>query len=87
MRQFKTSCKDSKTGHEMVLSECSFNMAVDWLEREVMQKYGMEVVSTTGTRGSGIQMLCLGRWNETENYYEDTIAYYYDEDRGYLMKE
>ena len=30
MREFKTSCIDNETGMEMVLSECSYNMACDW---------------------------------------------------------
>mgnify|MGYP007092188818 CR=1 FL=1 len=86
MRVFQIACKDSKTGYEMVLSECSFNMAMYYLDSELVKKHGMEVCSVNTTK-DGLQMICFGRWNETESYYEDTIAYYYDEARGYLMKE
>lgn len=47
MREFRTSCIDNVTGMEMVLSECSYNMACDWLERKGFTKYNyLEVCGT-----------------------------------------
>lgn len=45
MRKFVTSCKDDKTGYEMILSECSYNEACDWLEKEIA-KCGYEIIRT-----------------------------------------
>ena len=43
MREFKTICVDNKTRMQMVLSECSFNMAVSYLEEKKLGKYlGLE---------------------------------------------
>lgn len=33
MRKFTTSCIDNETGMEMILSECSYNAACDYLMR------------------------------------------------------
>lgn len=79
MRVFKTECKDNKTGYSMILSECSYNMAMDWLEKELAKKdYG---VSATYTMENGLIAIftgvgmCSGR------------TFYYDEERGYLLGE
>ena len=39
MREFRTMCKDTKTGLQMVLSEASYNMACDWLESKGYGEY------------------------------------------------
>lgn len=47
MREFKTSTIDNITGMEMVLSECSYNMACDWLSRKGFTEYNhLEVCGT-----------------------------------------
>lgn len=38
MRIFDTQCRDNKTGFIMVASECSYNMACDYL----LSKFGMD---------------------------------------------
>ena len=77
MRKFVTSCKDSKTGYEMILSECSYNMAMDWLEKE-MNKYGLSISHIETTK------------EYTKIYTEDDKSvpgrtFVYDEERGYLL--
>ena len=49
MREFKTSTIDNATGMEMVLSECSYNMACDWLERKGFTHYNHFEVCGTET--------------------------------------
>ena len=49
MREFRTSCIDNVTGMEMVLSECSYNMACDWLERKGFTHYNYFEVCGTET--------------------------------------
>lgn len=38
-REFKTMCRDTKTGMQMMLSECSYNMACSWLESKGFIEY------------------------------------------------
>ena len=48
MRRFTTACRDSVTGYEMILSECSYNQACDWLSRELIkQDYEILEVETS----------------------------------------
>ena len=79
MRIFKTVCRDTKTGYEMILSECSYNMAMDWLQRE-MDKHGLFISRIEITK------------DYTRIYTEDGECvpgrkFYYDEGRGYLLGE
>ena len=71
MRQFKTLCKDTKTGYEMILSEVSYNAATAFLsgKPEVGEYIGMV------KDGSLIKLIFKNR------------NFYYDEDRGYLLGE
>ena len=74
MRLFTAICIDNVTNMQMILSECSFNMACSYLE-SVQEKYnlgeylGTECMSLTTTK------------IEFEN-----ATFYYDEERGYLLK-
>ena len=65
---------DSKTGMGLVYSECSYNMACFELEREA-DKQGILLVSA---KKDG-DMMRLEFSNEN--------VFYYDEERGYLLKE
>lgn len=71
MREFKTMCKDTVTGMEMILSECSYNMVCSWLESKGFTEY--EQIATYG--------------NEVWMYFSKPVSrlFIYDEDRGYLL--
>ena len=71
MREFKTMCKDTKTGMQMVLSECSYNMACDWLQRKGFTEY--EKFERVGDE------IWLTFIKPTEKLFV------YDEVRGYLL--
>lgn len=68
MRKFVTNCIDDITGMTMVLSECSYNMACDYLMRSIGQPISVKLVN-----------------NMAEIKYPK-ITFYYDENRGYLLK-
>ena len=71
MREFSVMCKDSKTGMQMVLCECSYNMACDWLEQKGYTEYDM--------------FECVGDtiWMRFSKPYDRLFVY--DETRGYLL--
>lgn len=71
MREFKTMCKDTKTGMQMVLSECSYNTACFWLENKGFTEYDKLEVN-----GSEVWLYFS---KPTEKLFV------YDEDRGYLL--
>lgn len=68
MRVFKAVCIDSKTGHEMILSDASYNAACSYLDNR------FDVVDVTMENGLAVILTGQGR-------------FYYDEIRGYLMRE
>lgn len=68
---FNTVCIDSKTRMQMVLSECSYNMACDWLEQQGFTEY-----ETFENVGNEI-WLTFSKPKE--------ITFVYDEERGYLL--
>jgi len=80
MRKFMTECKDTKTGLSMVLSECSYNMAMLWIQDEV-------------DRRDGYQFKLFGK--DWEGLYVIRVLkgctkirdFFYDEERGYLLGE
>lgn len=73
------STKDNITGYELLLSECSYNMAMEWLERDC-KKHCIRPYKTDRV-GNLIVVYT------TDNYLNDSRRFYYDEDRGYLMGE
>ena len=72
MREFKTMCKDSKTGMQMVLAECNYNMACSWLESKGFTEYR--------------KFECVG--DEVWLTFEKPVdaLFVYDEARGYLLR-
>ena len=84
---------DDKTGYRMVLSECSYNMACDWLMREG-EKSHYEIIRTEKDFNGLIHI-----WMEKTELEFDadinsmrpitgaTLKFYYDEERGYLLGE
>lgn len=85
MRKFVTTCIDEKTHYTMVLSEVSFNTAVDWLQREAA-KYDREIYRHE-KHINGLDYLWVGHFNEAIKDYDHVVLFYYDEDRGYLMQD
>lgn len=93
MRRFMTTCIDEKTGYEMVLSEASYNVAMDWLQREAA-KYDKEIFrcENCGTDNMWIYVGIPKKGINPMTGYEDVwytnqVIFHYDESRGYLMKE
>lgn len=72
-RHFST--KDEKTGYELILSDCSYNMAMYWLEAAI-KKLGHIPNIECHKECSGIMKI------ETSGR-----TFFYDEDRGYLLGE
>lgn len=92
MRNFTTLCVDEKTGYEMMLSDASYNVAMEWLQREV-DKYGKEIFRTENN-GTDDMWIYVGTPKEgldfngrPDVWYTNQVIYHYDESRGYLMKE
>ena len=84
MRVFKASCTDNKTGYEMILSECSYNMACEWLSRE-LTKEDMEILNVE-VDFNGIYHIFTGiTLSPTLQWSGRT--FYYDEERGVLLGE
>lgn len=71
-REFKTMCRDTKTGMQMVLSECSYNVAVDWLASKGFTEY--DEFDTNWHEGNSEVWLRFGK-----------KLFIYDETRGYLL--
>lgn len=71
MREFKTSCIDKVTGMEIMLSECSYNRACDWLARKGFTEY--ERFDPSGS------LITLEFTKPAKR------TFVYDEDRGYLL--
>lgn len=71
MREFKTSCIDNVTRMEMVLSECSYNMACDWLMRKGFTQYDKFSV--------------IGDQIEMQFSKPKKRTFVYDEGRGILL--
>ena len=83
MKVFTTECKDDKTIYSMVLSDCSYNMAMDWLQR-TLAKYKYEIYRTE-MRTDGMVQIWTGRWYRKS--YSRARCYFYDETRGILLGE
>lgn len=73
MRAFACSCIDQETGLEMVVRECSYNMACDWLSRNGFT----EPAKTSVTDG--------GRYITVTFTAPAARTFVYDEHRGYLL--
>lgn len=85
-RHFSTI--DSKTKHELILSECSYNQAMDWLSR-TLAEYGSEI-NRTETHINGLVYIWTGIYTR-DVWGRTTCAarrmFFYDEARGYLLGE
>lgn len=75
MRKFMVSCRDNRTGLFIVLSECTYNMACDWIEETV---YG------AGGKVCGTEYRPLDDLMEIRTTCR---KFFYDEKRGYLLGE
>ena len=83
MRVFQTEAKDTKTGLSMVLSECSYNMAMDWLSRE-LKRYNVTIVAIGSMHIPYELKTIITQTIETGAYMR---TFYYDEERGVLLGE
>lgn len=79
MKVFTTLCKDDKTGFQMILSECSYNMAMDWLDKK-LKKTNMWIEQTRVR--DGLTEILI-----TDKHLLRGRTFYYDEERGYLLGE
>lgn len=86
------STVDSKTGHTLVLSEASYNMAMEWLQTE-LAKHGREIFrcENCGTNNmeiyTGEPHAGLDVNGMPDMWYRNIVKFYYDEERGLLMQE
>ena len=76
MRKFVVSCIDNETRFYMVYSECSFNGAMCQLEYEGLKESDILKVDIVYINGKDFTRV------ETKRG-----IYYYDEYRGYLLRE
>lgn len=86
MRRFLIHCIDEKTGYQMILSECSYNFACDWLNRYVHEK-GLEICRAFHNNDTGLDEIWTAQWSDKICNYVPTRHFFYDEDRGYLLGE
>ena len=84
MRKFTVECKDDKTGYSMVLSECTYNMACDWLER-TLKMCGVSICGMHYDVDTKITTLYSGK--PDAKGLNLCRKYFYDEERGYLLGE
>ena len=72
---------DNLTGCELLLSEASYNMACDWLEKW-FKRWNWEVLEARQTtyKGYALTIIKGGHNKQQRNFY-------YDEERGYLLAE
>ena len=81
-----TECKDDQTGYSMVLSECSYNMACQWLH-DTLWNQGVEICRVVPDNKTGFIELWTAKWDDYINNYTPCRKYFYDEYRGYLLGE
>lgn len=84
---------DSKTGRTLVLSDASYNIALDWLQRE-LEKGGKEIFRCEGCGTNNMQIYTgeptIGINPNTgyeDIWYKNQVLFYYDEERGVLTQE
>ena len=83
MRVFTAEVKDSVSGYAMILSECSYNMAMDWLEK-TLRKYGAKIThAETVMQTNGMRVTLI----QTAKNGKECRKYFYDEQRGVLLGE
>ena len=95
MRKFTTLTVDSYTGYNIVLSECSYNMAMDWLNKEIQKSDAKIFRIFKVVKGIkplmrievGVPHYGKDIMGGTNVYYGLCRNFYYDEDRGYLLKD
>ena len=81
MKEFKVCCRDSITGFKMILSECSYNMAMDYLTRN-----GIVILSCkNSTIYNNITVVKTGIWSHILGDFKPNRTFYYDEARRYLL--
>lgn len=85
MRKFTTECKDNKTRYSMVLSECSYNMAMKWLH-DTLWEYGVEICRCF-MNDKGLTEIWTAKFDDHINNYVPCRHFFYDEERGYLLGE
>lgn len=71
---------DNKTGKELILSQCSYNLAMDWLQR-TLNKEGMCINETVKYDNCA----CMTAVSIIDG--SSGRIFYYDGERGYLLGE
>ena len=86
---------DSKTGRTLVLSDASYNMAMDWLQRDLEKSIYPREIYRTENNGTNDMLIYVGiptvginpMTGYEDVWYTNTVVFHYDEERGYLMQE
>jgi hypothetical protein len=86
MREIRISCKDDKTGYQVLLTETSYNFACDWLDK-VVKEAGREICRCFHNDETGLTEIWTAEWSDKICNYKPTRHYFYDESRGYLLGE
>ena len=92
MMQYVTQCIDNKTGLTLVLSDVSYNQAMDWLQRE-LAKTDREIFRCENCGTNNVQIYTgephagLDVNGRPDMWYRNQVMFYYDEERGLLMQE
>lgn len=92
MMEYVTQCIDPKTGHTLVLSEASYNVAMNWLQRKA-EKYFKEIYRCENCGTNNMQIYVgtpkkgLDANGRPDVWYTNTVMFYYDEERGLLLEE
>lgn len=88
MREFRCSCRDVKTGYEMILEDCSYNNACQWLDDKLKEKGSYyDIIRCEYNTDTNLTEIWTGHLEEdTMNIFYGR-KFYYDEERGYLLGE
>lgn len=95
MKVFTAFCMDEKTGYEMVLSEVSYNVAMEWLQRDIEKSIYPREIFRIENNGTDDKLVYVGIPKRNINpmtgyedvWYTNQVIFHYDESRGYLLRE
>ena len=95
MKVFTAFCVDEKTGYEMVLSDVSYNVAMEWLQRDIEKSIYPREIFRIENNGADDKQIYVGIRKYGRNpmtgyedvWYTHQVIFHYDESRGYLLRE
>lgn len=80
MKKFCSSVVDTKTNKEILYTDCSFNMAMMQLEKDFnFDVKSVKIIMINNVKLTEVKGFVYSRNRE--------CVFYYDEDRGYLLRD